>query len=88
MLRVSLDADSLDLATAPAVGITLPGEATFRGAHPVMEKVHDSGVVTLLDFVGPNPLLEDQGRAASSMVDPAAPPSGRRAFVRPAYSHS
>ncbi|MEM8755060.1 MAG: arginase, partial [Pseudomonadota bacterium] len=36
-LHVSLDVDFLDPAIAPAVGTTVPGGATFREAHLIME---------------------------------------------------
>jgi arginase len=52
MLHVSLDVDFLDPTIAPAVGTTVPGGATFREAHLVMELLHESGLVTSLDLVG------------------------------------
>ena len=45
MLHVSLDVDFLDPGIAPGVGTTVPGGATFREAHLVMEMLHDSGLV-------------------------------------------
>ena len=65
MLHVSLDVDFLDPAIAPAVGTTVPGGASFREAHLVMEILHDSGLVTSLDLVELNPFLDDRGRTAS-----------------------
>jgi arginase len=44
MLHVSLDVDFLDPTIAPAVGTTVPGGATFREAHLVMELLHESGL--------------------------------------------
>jgi arginase len=43
VLHVSLDVDFLDPSIAPGVGTTVPGGATFREAHLVMEMLHDSG---------------------------------------------
>lgn len=54
-LHVSLDVDFLDPDIAPAVGTTVPGGATFREAHLIMELLHDSGLVTSLDIVELNP---------------------------------
>ncbi|NIY73993.1 arginase, partial [Marivivens donghaensis] len=51
MLHVSLDVDFLDPSVAPAVGTTVPGGATVREAHLVMEMLCDSGLVTSLDLV-------------------------------------
>ena len=58
MLHVSLDVDFLDPSIAPAVGTTVPGGATFREAHLVMELLHESGLVTSLDLVELNPFLD------------------------------
>ncbi|HBS50913.1 MAG TPA: arginase, partial [Rhodobacteraceae bacterium] len=45
-LHVSLDVDFLDPSVAPAVGTTVPGGATVREGHLVMETIHDSGLMT------------------------------------------
>lgn len=86
MLHVSLDVDFLDPAIAPAVGTTVPGGASFREAHLVMEILHDSELVTSLDLVELNPFLDDRGRTASLMVDLTASLMGRRVFDRPTRS--
>lgn len=88
VLHVSLDVDFLDPSIAPAVGTTVPGGATFREAHLVMEMLHDSGLVTSLDMVELNPFLDDRGRTANLMVDLAASLFGRRVFDRRTHSHS
>ncbi len=85
-LHVSLDVDFLDPSIAPAVGTTVPGGATFREAHLVMEILHDSGLVTSLDLVELNPFLDERGRTASLMVDLTASLMGRRVFDRPTRS--
>ncbi|PIV75258.1 MAG: arginase [Rhodobacteraceae bacterium CG17_big_fil_post_rev_8_21_14_2_50_65_11] len=85
-LHVSLDVDFLDPAIAPAVGTTVPGGASFREAHLVMEILHDCGLVTSLDLVELNPFLDDRGRTASLMVDLTASLMGRRVFDRPTRS--
>ncbi|MFV2034794.1 MAG: arginase [Halocynthiibacter sp.] len=83
LLHVSLDVDFLDPAIAPAVGTTVPGGATLREAHLVMEMLHDSGLVSSLDLVELNPFLDERGRTASLMVDLTASLFGRRVFDRP-----
>ncbi len=87
MLHVSLDVDFLDPAIAPAVGTTVPGGATVREAHLVMELLHDSGLATSLDIVELNPFLDTRGQTARLMVDLAASLLGRRVFDRPTRSH-
>lgn len=88
MLHVSLDVDFLDPSVAPAVGTTVPGGATVREAHLVMEMLHDSGLMTSLDLVELNPFLDERGRTAKLMVDLAASALGRRVFDRPTRSFS
>jgi len=87
MLHVSLDVDFLDPSVAPAVGTTVPGGATVREGHLVMEMLCDSGLVTSLDLVELNPFLDDRGKTASLMVDLTASLLGRRVFDRPTRSH-
>jgi arginase len=86
LLHVSLDVDFLDPAIAPAVGTTVPGGATFREAHLAMEMLHDSGLVTSLDLVELNPLLDERGRTATLMVDLTASLMGRTIMDRPTRS--
>lgn len=88
LLHVSLDVDFLDPSIAPAVGTTVPGGTTFREAHLVMERLHDSGLVSSLDLVELNPFLDERGRTAKLMVDLVASLMGRRVFDRPTRSYS
>lgn len=86
-LHVSLDVDFLEPDIAPAVGTTVPGGATFREAHLVMEMLCDSGLVTSLDMVELNPFLDDRGRTARLMVDLCASLLGRKVLDRPTQSY-
>ena len=86
-LHVSLDVDFLEPSVAPAVGTTVPGGATFREAHLVMEMLHDSGLVTSLDLVELNPFLDERGRTALLLVDLAASLLGRQVLDRPTRSY-
>ncbi|MBT9371761.1 arginase [Rhizobium sp. CSW-27] len=87
LLHVSLDVDFLDPAVGPAVGTTVPGGATFREAHLVMEMLHDSGLVTSLDLVELNPFLDERGRTAILLVDLTASLMGRKVMDRPTRSY-
>lgn len=87
-LHVSLDVDFLDPSVAPAVGTTVPGGATVREAHLVMEMLHDAGLMTSLDLVELNPFLDERGRTAHLMVELMASALGRRVFDRPTRSFS
>ncbi|RCW25980.1 arginase [Ciceribacter lividus] len=86
LLHVSLDVDFLDPDVAPGVGTTVPGGATFREAHLIMEMLHDSGLVSSLDLVELNPFLDDRGKSARVLVDLAASLFGRRVLDRPTRS--
>ncbi|MEM8787789.1 MAG: arginase [Pseudomonadota bacterium] len=86
-LHVSLDVDFLDPEIAPAVGTTVPGGATFREAHLVMEMLCDSGLVSSLDLVELNPFLDERGRTARLMVDLTASLMGRKVLDRPTRSY-
>ncbi|MEO1329809.1 MAG: arginase [Pseudomonadota bacterium] len=78
LLHVTLDVDFLDPAIAPGVNTTVPGGATFREAHLIMEVVAESGLCASLDLVELNPFLDDRGRTAKLMVDLAASLMGRQ----------
>jgi arginase len=69
VLHVSFDVDFLDPDLAPGVGTTVPGGATYREAHLVMELLHDSGLVRSVDIVELNPFLDDRGRTARTAVE-------------------
>jgi arginase len=83
LLHVSFDVDFLDPDIAPGVGTTVPGGATFREAHLIMEMLSDSGLVSSLDLVELNPFLDDRGKSARVLVEMAASLFGRRIFDRP-----
>ncbi|WP_245637044.1 arginase [Azospirillum thiophilum] len=86
LLHVSLDVDFLDPGIAPGVGTTVPGGATFREAHLVMEMLHDTGLVSSVDLVELNPFLDERGRTAILMVDLLASLLGRRVLDYPTRS--
>jgi arginase len=83
LLHVSLDVDFLDPDIAPGVGTTVPGGATYREAHLIMEMLHDSGLVTSLDLVELNPFLDERGKTAKLLVDLVASLMGKRVMDRP-----
>jgi arginase len=88
ILHVSVDVDFLDPEIAPGVGTTVPGGASFREAHLVMEMLHDTGLVRSLDVVELNPFLDERGRTALLLVDLVASLMGRRILDRPTRSWS
>lgn len=83
VLHVSLDVDFLDPLTAPGVGTTVQGGATYREAHLVMELLHDSGLVRSLDLVELNPFLDDRGLTARTVVELVGSLFGQQTTDRP-----
>jgi arginase len=80
LLHVSLDVDFLDPAIAPGVGTAVPGGATYREAHLVMELLYESGLSPSLDLVELNPFLDERGRSALLLVDLTASLFGRYVY--------
>ena len=83
VLHVSFDLDFLDPSVAPGVGTTVPGGATYREAHLVMEMLHDSGLVQSADIVELNPFLDERGRTARTAVELIGSLFGQQITDRP-----
>jgi arginase len=81
LLHVSLDVDFLDPAIAPGVGTAVPGGATYREAHLVMELLYESGLSPSLDLVELNPFLDERGKSALLLVDLTASLFGRYVYA-------
>jgi arginase len=81
-LHVSFDVDFLDPSVAPGSGTVVPGGATYREAHLVMEMLCDSGLVRSVDVVELNPFLDDRGRTAVVASELVASLFGRTVLDR------
>ena len=88
VLHVSFDVDFLDPSVAPGVGTTVPGGATYREAHLIMELLHDSGVVGSVDIVELNPFLDERGRTARTAVELIGSLFGQQITDRPTPSNA
>jgi arginase len=88
VLHVSFDIDFLDPSLAPGVGTTVPGGATYREAHLVMEMLHDSGLVRSVDIVELNPFLDERGRTARTAVELIGSLFGQQITDRPTPSNA
>jgi arginase len=84
LLHVSLDVDFLDPSIAPGVGTAVPGGATYREAHLIMEMLCDSGLVGSLDLAELNPILDERGKSAHALVELVASLFGRKIVDRSA----
>jgi len=83
VLHVSFDVDFIDPNLAPGVGTTVPGGATYREAHLIMEMLHDSGLVRSADVVELNPFLDERGRTARLAVELIGSLFGQQITDRP-----
>jgi arginase len=88
VLHFSFDVDFLDPAVAPGVGTTVPGGATYREAHLIMELLHDSGLVRSVDIVELNPFLDERGRTARVAVELIGSLFGLQITDRPTPSNA
>ena len=62
------------------MGTPVPGGFTYREAHLLMELLADAGIVTSLDLVEVNPILDRENRTARLMVELAASLLGKSIF--------
>ena len=77
-LHVSLDMDVVDPEQAPGVGTPVSGGITYREAHLGMEILAKSGVVSSLEVVEVNPVLDEHNATASLAVELACSALGAR----------
>jgi arginase len=68
-VHVSFDLDAVDPTVAPGVGTPVKGGLDYREAHLIMELLHDSGVMTSLELVEVNPILDDRNQSALFAVE-------------------
>jgi arginase len=68
-VHLSLDLDALDPEVAPGVGTPVRGGLTYREAHLLMELVNDAGIVSSLDVVEVNPILDVKNGTAALAVE-------------------
>ncbi len=82
ILHLSFDVDFLDPAVAPGTGTVVPGGATYREAHLLMEMLCESGLVGSLDVVEVNPFLDTRGATAVAATELVASLFGRTVLDR------
>ena len=77
-VHVSFDLDAVDPTVAPGVGTPVKGGLDYREAHFLMEMLSDSGVMTSLEMVEVNPILDDRNTSASFAVELVQSAFGKR----------
>ena len=68
-VHVSLDMDVLDPRLAPGVGTPVPGGLEYREAHFALELVARAGVLSSLDVVEVNTILDHENVTAQTAVE-------------------
>lgn len=68
-VHVSLDMDGLDPDVAPGVGTPVPGGLTYREAHLAMELVAETGLLSSLEIVEVNPIIDRENTTAALAVE-------------------
>jgi arginase len=77
-VHVSLDLDVLDPDVAPGVGTPVRGGLSYREAHLALELVAEAGVLSSLEVVEVNPILDRENETAKLAVDLVASALGAR----------
>jgi arginase len=77
-VHVSFDLDAVDPSVAPGVGTPVKGGLDYREAHLLMEMLADSGVMTSLEVVEANPILDDRNASAVFAVELVQSAFGKR----------
>lgn len=67
-VHVSFDMDAMDPFHATGTGTRVPGGLTYRECHLSLELIAKSGVVTSVEFVEVNPLLDYKNETAETAV--------------------
>lgn len=68
-VHVSLDLDAVDPSVTPGVGTPVKGGLDYREAHLIMEVIADAGVMTSLEVVEVNPILDERNKSAEFAVE-------------------
>jgi arginase len=83
-VHLSFDLDVVDPEVAPGVGTPIRGGLTYREAHLLMELFNEAGIVTSLDMVEVNPILDVKNGTATLAVELIESLMGRRIIDLPA----
>ena len=77
-VHVSLDLDVVDPEVAPGVGTPVRGGLSYREAHLALELVAEADVMSSLDVVEVNPILDRENQTAELAVELVASAFGAR----------
>src|SRR5947209_16939364 len=77
-VHVSLDMDAVDPDVAPGVGTPVRGGLSYREAHLTLELIAESGLMSSLDIVEVNPILDRENQTGKLAVELTASALGAR----------
>ena len=77
-VHLSFDADAVDPKDAPGVGTPVRGGLGYREAHLAMELISESGLLSSIDVVEVNPILDHENETARLAVELVASALGAR----------
>jgi len=77
-VHVSFDLDAVDPTVAPGVGTPVKGGLDYREAHLIMEQISDAQVMTSLEMVEVNPILDERNQSAEFAVELVQSAFGKR----------
>jgi arginase len=77
-VHLSLDADVCDPEIAPGVGTPVKGGLSYREAHLAMELIAEAGILSSMEIVEVNPILDHADATAQLAVDLVASALGAR----------
>lgn len=67
-VHLSLDLDGLDPLYAPGVGTPVPGGINYRESHLAMEMLAETDMITSVELVEVNPMLDEKNKTADVAV--------------------
>jgi arginase len=67
-VHLSFDMDAMDPFHATGTGTRVPGGLTYRESHISLELIAKAGIITSVEFVEVNPLLDYQNQTAETAV--------------------
>jgi arginase len=76
--HMTMDVDFIDPRFAPGVGTPVPGGATYRESHLIMERVADHGGMVSLEFAELNPIFDVRNQSAEVGVELLLSALGKR----------
>jgi arginase len=67
-IHMSFDMDGIDPSEAPGTGTPVKGGLSFREAHLAMEMLYESGLLSSIEMVEINPILDTRNQTAALAV--------------------